>query len=62
MRCEWQNPLARIRLVRSIERIFATKAALTTQVIEAGTPRSRFGHSDSWFIKIWGAAVLAVGS
>jgi hypothetical protein len=48
--------------VRSIERIFATKAALTTQVMDAETPRSRFGHSDSWFIKKWGAADLAVGS
>jgi hypothetical protein len=43
------------------KRIFATKAALTTRIIEAGMPRSRFGRSDSWFIKMWGAAVLAAG-
>src|SRR5216684_633231 len=53
---------ARIRRPRSIERIFATNAALTSQTGEAGTLRSRFGHSDSWFIKTRGAANLAVGS
>jgi hypothetical protein len=52
---------ARIRRPRSIERIFATNAALTSQIREAGTLRSRFGHSDSWFIKAAGAAILAAG-
>jgi hypothetical protein len=32
-------------------RIFATKAALTGQIIEVGSRRSRFGPSDSWVIK-----------
>jgi hypothetical protein len=61
MRERQDGALARIRRPRSIERIFATNAALTSQICEAGTLRSRFGHSDSWFIKTSGAAILAVG-
>jgi hypothetical protein len=35
-------------------RIFATKPALTNQTVETGSPRSRFGPTDSWVIKIAG--------
>jgi hypothetical protein len=35
----------------TIERIFATKAALTNQAVEVGGPRSHFGPADSWVIK-----------
>jgi hypothetical protein len=38
------------------ERIFATKAPLTKQIIEVGSPRSRFGPADSWVIKIAGGS------
>jgi hypothetical protein len=42
-------------------RIFATNAALTNEINEAGAARSRFGPADSWVIKIRGAAVSAAG-
>jgi hypothetical protein len=43
------------------ERNFATKAALTNQIIGIGILRSRFGPADSWVIKAIGAAAFAVG-
>jgi hypothetical protein len=43
-------------------RIFATKAALTKQMLEAGSPRSRFGPADSWVINKKRAAIPAVGN
>jgi hypothetical protein len=44
----------------TIERIFATKTALTKRRIGFGSPRSRFGHNDSWVIKDTDAAASAV--
>jgi hypothetical protein len=59
MRCGGQlHAPMRIRRPGSIERIFATKAALTKPLIEAGTRRSHFGRSDSWFIKMRGRQFL----
>jgi hypothetical protein len=43
------------------ERNFATKTALTNQIIGFGIARSHFGSADSWVIKIAGAAASAVG-
>jgi hypothetical protein len=50
----------RIRL--QSERIFATKAALTNRLDELRALRSRFGSSDSWFIKARGRHFFAVAN
>jgi hypothetical protein len=51
-----------IRLETAIsERNFATKTALTNQIIGIGIARSRFGPADSWVIKNAKTAVSAVG-
>jgi hypothetical protein len=52
---------ATVPLANRFERNFATKTALTNEIIGAGMARSRFGPADSWVIKFAGAAAFAVG-
>jgi hypothetical protein len=43
------------------ERIFATNAALTNEIIAVRTVRSHFGPADSWVIRISGRQFLPRG-